>query len=86
MTSASTATHIDPATVDLAADDPGDLARLVAKLSIEDPGLPARLAALTARRAREATRERRRRWRPSRRPLGHPRPRATALPPITDLG
>ncbi len=59
----TTTARIDPATVELADDEPDDLERLIAELSVDDPGLPARIEAAVARQeaARAATQARRRR-------------------------
>lgn len=48
----SETTRIDPATIDLADDEPDDLDRYIATLSRTDPELPAWLDAQLARDAR----------------------------------
>ncbi len=50
----SETTRIDPATIDLADDEPDDLDRYIATLSRTDPELPAWLDAQLARDAQEA--------------------------------
>lgn len=83
---ATTSTRNDPATLAPADDALDDLERDIAEETSRNPAYPALLAAEIARQDREAAPTRWRRRRAHRRPFGHPRPRATALPPITDLG